>query len=410
MANETKQAKNAATVEAAEEYVKNLLESNSAPDMYFHNFDHALKVRETVQEIGEEEKITNKEAELLSLAALFHDVGFIETYEGHEEVSQRIATEYLRRQGFSEEDIHTVNRLIATTKMNTKPNDLLEQIITDADMAHLGQKKYGTVVGNLRREREKFFKKDYKDLEWEKSNLEFLENHVFYTKTANDFFKKRKRKNIAKAEKKIKGYKDAEQKRLDALSIGKNKAAQVMFKTALRNHIDLTSIADQKSNIMLSINALLLTIGMPVFASYLTDKVYLLAPSICFMLTCIGTMVFATLSTRPIKMDGETNLKKLKSGKSNLFFFGNFYKIEQDEYITAIKKVIASNDLLDKSIINDLYFLGHALGDKFRYLRTCYNVFIIGIIISFIAFAISYYIHVPEITEIVKDAIQQPQK
>ncbi|MEM1123118.1 MAG: Pycsar system effector family protein, partial [Bacteroidota bacterium] len=200
----------------------------------------------------------------------------------------------------------------------------------------------------------------------------------------------RKLKNLAKAKARVVKEQKAEEKRLEEFSITKNKAALTMFKTALRNHIDLTAIADQKSNIMLSVNALLLTIGLPIFASYLSEKVYLLLPAIIFMATCVVTMVFATLSTRPIKMDGETNLGKIQTGKTNLFFFGNFYKIEQATYHDAIKKVISNKETLDTSIINDLYFLGHSLGDKFRYLRTCYTVFIIGICLSIIAFFISF--------------------
>lgn len=225
------------------------------------------------------------------------------------------------------------------------------------------------------------------DLQWEEKSLRFLQKeHSFYTKAATSAYYNRKLRNIDKTKKRLQKKRRIEEKRLGEFSVAKNKAALTMFKIALRNHIDLTAIADQKSNIMLSVNALLLTIGMPVFASYLSEKLYLLAPSIVFMLTCIITMVFATLSTRPIKMDGKTNLNKVPSGKTNLFFFGNFYNIGLNNYQEAIKKVIANKEQLDTSIINDLYFLGHSLGDKFRYLRICYNVFIVGIASSLIAF------------------------
>lgn len=405
MEKQDKSIKHTVSISEAEKYVQQMLEANLPATMYFHHAEHTLTVKETVEEIGKEEKLSKKELELVILAALFHDTGFIKTYEGHEAESQLIAAKYLKKHNYPQEDIETVKRLIAVTEWNKAPADLMEKIICDADTAHIGRKKYKGKAENLRKEREHFYDKKYLDLEWKKSNLDFLQEHTYYTKTAKDIFGKRKSKNVKKVRKRIAKKKKKKAKKIAKFSIGDNKAAQVMFKTALRNHIDLTSIADQKSNIMLSINALLLTIGMPIFASYLSDKVYLLTPSIIFMLTCIVTMVFATLSTRPIKMDGETNLDKLDFGKTNLFFFGNFYKIEQKAYQDAIQQVIANSDTLDKTIINDLYFLGHALGDKFRYLRTCYNVFIVGIILSFISFAISYYIYVPEVQEIIENSI-----
>lgn len=393
------------SIKELEAHVQNLLETKLPATTFFHQFKHTLAVKEAIMEIAKGEKLSKKEVELLTIAALFHDVGFTETYEGHEVKSQTMAVDYLKEHHYPQEDIETITRLIAVTELKKAPADLLEKVMCDADMSHIGQKKYRGKAENLRKEREHHFDKKYLDIEWQQTNLDFLQNHSFYTKTAKELFDERKAKNIKKVREQLAKKKKKKAKKIEEFSIGNNKAAQVMFKTALRNHIDLTSIADQKSNIMLSINALLLTIGMPIFASYLSDKVYLLTPSIVFMLTCITTMVFATLSTRPIKMSGETNLKKLDFGKTNLFFFGNFYKIEQEEYQSAIQKVIANSDTLDKTIINDLYFLGHALGDKFRYLRTCYNVFITGIIISFIAFAVSYAIYVPEVKDIIKNGI-----
>ena len=405
MEKQDKPLKSTISIKEVEAYVIKMLETQLPATTYFHQVEHTLAVTEAAKLIGEGEKLSEKELELVILAALFHDTGFVETYEGHEEKSQAIAATYLNKHNFSQEDIQTVNRLIAVTELKKAPADSMERVICDADMAHIGQKKYKDKAENLRKEREFILGKKYLNLEWRKSNLEFLQNHTYYTQTAKNIFGERKAKNIKKIRERIAKKKKKKAKKVEKFSIGDSKAAQVMFKAALRNHIDLTSIADQKSNIMLSINALLLTIGMPIFASYLSDKVYLLTPSIIFMLTCITTMVFATLSTRPIKMDGETNLDKLDFGKTNLFFFGNFYKIEQEAYQEAIQKVIANSDTLDKSIINDLYFLGHALGDKFRFLRTCYNVFIIGIILSFISFAISYYIYVPEVQEIIQNGI-----
>jgi len=344
-------------------------------------------------QLGKAEKLNKSDREILTLAALFHDTGFIKTYEEHEGESQLIAATYLREQNYPEDKIEKVKSLIKITDPKIAPASLLEKIMCDADTAYVGQKKYRSQSNNLRKEWE-LNKKDYypTDLQWEEENLNFLQKeHLFYTKSAKAIFQDRKSTNIDKTKRRLQKAKKAEEIRLNEFSVAKNKAALTMFKTSLRNHIDLTAIADNKSNIMLSVNALLLTIGMPIFASYLSEKLYLLAPSIIFMFTCITTMVFATLSTRPIKMDGNTNLAKIPAGKSNLFFFGNFYNIGLNTYQEEIKKVISNKEQLDTSIINDLYFLGHSLGDKFRYLRICYNVFIVGIALSLIAFLISFW-------------------
>lgn len=383
-------------IKEVEAYVIQLLNDKLSPNIYFHNVAHTLRVKKAAIKLAKLEKVSKEDSTLLAIAALFHATGFITTYEDHEVESQLIAAVFLREHNYPEEKITKVKQLIKITNPKIAPATLLEKIICDATTIHVGQKKYRTCSAELRKEWE-LNKKDFHptDLQWEEYNLSFLQQkHTFYTKAAKENYQARKSKNIDKTKIRMQEARKIEEKQLDEFSVAKNKAALTMFKTSLRNHIDLTAIADNKSNIMLSVNALLLTIGMPIFASYLSDKLYLLAPSIIFMLTCITTMVFATLSTRPIKMDGKTNLAKIPSGKTNLFFFGNFYNIGLNTYQEEIKKVISNKEQLDTSIINDLYYLGHSLGDKFRYLRICYNVFIVGIGLSLVAFLISFWMGV----------------
>lgn len=381
-------------IEELEVYIEKLLETQLPANIYFHNFEHTQKVKEEALRLGQLSGLEKSDLEILAIATLFHDTGFTQTYDGHEEKSQQIAVTYLREKNYPEGKIDQVKQLIYVSRADVAPASLMEKILCDADTSHIGRKKYRTVSERLWKERMENIP-DYQasELEWRQENFDFLQAHTYYTKAARKEYQDRKLTNLKKTRKRLLKAEEARNKRLDDFSITKNKAALTMFKTALRNHIDLTAIADQKANMMLSITALILTIGMPVFASYLSEKTYLLIPSIFFMITCIATMIFATLSTRPIKMDGETDTSKINTGKTNLFFFGNFYNIKLDAYHEAIKKVIANKENLDSSFINDLYFLGHSLGDKFGHLRTCYNVFIIGMIASLISFIISFAIY-----------------
>ena len=167
----------------------------------------------------------------------------------------------------------------------------------------------------------------------------------------------------------------------------------MMFKTALRNHIDLTSIADNKANMMLSINALIITISMPLVASNIDDYQYLAFPTGLLLLTCLLTIIYATLATRPIESKGLTSITSLDEKSSNLFFYGNFFKMPFEDYKKGIKIVIKDDNKLDDSIMSDLYYLGKALGAKFQLLRKCYNVFAIGITLTVIAFVLSFYLY-----------------
>lgn len=390
MTVEIEMTNNILNIETVEAYVEQLLIEKLPTSICFHNLEHTQNVKTEVEKLAQKANLSKETIEILVLTALFHDTGIIEGFEGHEGNSQLIAAKYLRANNYPNEAIEQVKKLIKVTNPTIAPASLLEKIICDADTSHIGQKRYIDNVSKLRQERETLASKTFMDLDWEKENLRFLQQHTFYSKVGRRRYQKRKLKNIKKVKNRIKALKKEIAKKEQNLALNDDRGARMMFKTALRNHIDLTAIADQKANMMLSVNALILTIGMPVFASYLPEKLYLLGPSIVFMLTCVTTMVFATLSTRPIKMDGKTNLSDLNSGKTNLFFFGNFYKIGLNPYQNAIRTLIANQQNFDNSIINDLYYLGLALGDKYRHLRTCYNVFIVGICMSLLAFLIAY--------------------
>ncbi len=141
---------------------------------------------------------------------------------------------------------------------------------------------------------------------------------------------------------------------------------------------------------MLSINALIITIAMPLLASNIQGNRYLLFPATILLLTCILSVIFATLATRPIKMLGSIDLEYLKKGDSNVFFFGNFYKMSLNQYREAVDTVINNEQIIEKSIVNDLYYLGRALGSKYSQLRTCYLIFMTGMTLTVIAFVISF--------------------
>jgi Family of unknown function (DUF5706) len=185
-----------------------------------------------------------------------------------------------------------------------------------------------------------------------------------------------------------------EQKRLDAIdepnTIGTSKSAQTMFKTALRNHIDLSAIADNKANIMLSVNALIITFALPLLGKEIASNRVLLFPTILLLSVCVVSMIFATMATRPIPMKGYSSMESILAKKSNLFFFGNYYRMSFEEYEQGMNATVADDTILDTTIMRDLFFLGRTLGFKYAHLRKCYTIFMYGIIVTVIAFVVVF--------------------
>lgn len=371
-------------VQEAEHYVTQLLESLG--DQYcYHDLEHTFRVKKAVEELCDAASLSAKEREILQLAALFHDTGFVEVYHGHEQVSCRIAEGFLNRRDYPTEKLEQVLACIDVTAMHSTANTKLESLMKDADLSNLGQTDYFHHLANLRCEWEVLLNEKHSDADWYRLNHQFLKNHQYQTPAAQTLYGRQSKKNQKRLKKMAKANKDKLKKGIQG-----SRSAQMMFKTALRNHLDLSNLADNKANIMLSVNALIITIAMPVAASYIAQLPYLLVPALVLLCTCLASMIFATLATRPIKMTGYTKPETIERGESNLFFFGNFFRMSFKEYQAGMTWVVDNDEQLEGTIMRDLYFLGHSLGRKYHQLRICYNIFMLGVILAVIAFAIAY--------------------
>jgi predicted metal-dependent HD superfamily phosphohydrolase len=390
---------------AAEKHVVNLLNEQLKPSFLYHNLSHTQRVVKKVNElaagIGLEEKTTQK----LSLAAWFHDTGLIKSIENHEEEGVKIAIEFLRGQNVDESLIQEISDLILATKMEVTPKNDLEKIIRDADCAHIGSKNFAELTELLRKEWELTKSEVKTDSEWFDGNIHFLmNNHRFYTDFASKNWDKGKATNLAKMLKKQKKTAQESTKlkqKKEELSFKKSKTElpergiETMFRVTLRNHITLSDIADTKANILLSVNAIIVSVALSNLLPKLDNpsNAHLIIPTIIFILFTIASMILSVFATRPNVTSGKFTEEDVKNKKVNLLFFGNFHKMKLDEFEWAMGEMMQDRDYLYSSMKKDLYFLGLVLNKKYKLLRTTYTVFMIGIIVSVIAFAVSFKIN-----------------
>lgn len=374
-------------VAKAEDYVRQLLGNQLEEHYTYHNWDYTANAKESALAIGQETGLDGVQLTNVVLAVLFHRVGNIKTYYDFPAASAKMAREFLERENYPANERAKVVHCIELLDNNNDPSDDTDAVFLDAINSHLGQKRFAKQAGALQEERAHFLNQKEVPQVWLKKQEKKIKNIDFHTEAAKSLFKKQAKNN----RKKLKAKRKRQEKKIEKAPrpLNGSSEARMMFKTALRNNIDLTSIADNKANIMLSINAIIITIAMPLLAGYITKQPSLIYPISVLLITCVVTVIFATMATRPIKMEGTPATADLLDPNSNLFFFGNFYKIPLPKYQTSIREVLKSDQALENSIINDLYYLGVALGNKFYLLRICYLVFMVGITLSVITFGIT---------------------
>jgi predicted metal-dependent HD superfamily phosphohydrolase len=340
----------------------------------------AAKALSEVAQLGEEEK------EVLILSALFHDIGFGIDPDNHEYHSEQQARIFLIEHQYPERKIVLISKCILATKKEWQGEDKLCCLMKDADLSGLASPDYNNRAEKLRKELNATHGLKIDQYDWLKENINFIQNHSYFTEEGKRLFNKGKLENLNT----LKHLEDEKKKKKKdkLLTIGSSKSAQTQLKTALRNHIDLSSIADNKANIMLSVNAIVITVGIPI----LIDKSYthpdMIIPTSIVAIASLISMIFATLSTRPTKMKGVTSHDMIMGKQSNLFFFGNYFKMNFKEYEEGMRVVVGDNEILDNSITRDLFYLGKSLGHKYEYLRWCYNIFMYGIAMAMLSFII----------------------
>ncbi len=340
---------------------------------------------DTIDELVEKTGADIVDAKVAKLFVHLYYVEYLEMIDGETFNHKHFVYEYL-----SEVDIDESLRsdlYEAILKANITASDqgkLGLKIALDTIYAYYGQKKFKKKIKKL------FVAKiakdgvDYDEVLYLEDVLRAMKEHEYRTKPARRKWGKQKTLNIDKI---FRYIIDLEQ---DA-KLSSNKRAMTMFKTASRNQIDLVNIADKKAGIMITVNAILLTILIPLFSSYIFDMSSFIIPMAVLTITCGVSIVFAVLATMPISTE-EPQKEDFYSGNKSPFYFRNFRYLDKPAFLETIKGVITKESIFEKSVFTDLYDVGISLSKKYRRLKVCYIIFASGITITVIAIVLSVLI------------------
>ncbi|MEP6846843.1 MAG: Pycsar system effector family protein [Panacibacter sp.] len=383
-----------------EDYVTGLFEQMHAPALVFHSLEHTQNVVKRTQEIAGHYKVTEDEMLILYTAAWFHDTGHLFTEPAkHEKMSCEVMRKFMKDQVEDEKIIEQVEACIMATKFPRNPQNLLQQIICDADTYHLGTKEFKDT--NKRAFEERSLRSGDSDKDkFDADTIEMLDTHQFYTNYAKELLSERKEENMKKLRKKIAKHEEENQAIVGTLSgLEKDKSGlmskgiQTMLRLTSENHLKLSDMADHKANILISVNAIIISVILGVLLRKLQEEPYLTIPTVIFLISAVTTIIISILATRPKISEGTFTSEDIAQKKTNLLFFGNFHKATYEQYNAAMRQLMLDTDYLYGSLIKDIYFLGVVLGRKYKLIRIAYNIFMIGIIVSVIAFAIAAYLN-----------------
>jgi predicted metal-dependent HD superfamily phosphohydrolase len=398
-------------LEQVKQHVLAYFDTHAKKKLVYHDQHHTEDVVAACMQIANHYQLNDSDFFVVVTAAWFHDTGYFEEIPGHEKHSAQLAGDYLADIQADPDVINNVKKCILATTMPQNPTNLLERIICDADLFHLGTTGFLERSNAMRKEVEKITGTDISKHEWRLKTISLMEQHHYHTDYCRLLLDAEKERNLLSLIKKEEEWKAekgtpvkteaAEQAAVVPEESDKStkkerpdKGIETMFRVSSTNHQRLSDLADNKANIMITVNSIILSAILSLLLRRLEDYPYLILPTCIILLISLAAMTFAILATRPSIPNGMFSQQDVNDKKVNLLFFGNFYKMSLEDYKGGMIKVMADREFLYGSLITDIYAQGVVLGKKYRLLRYSYNIFMFGLIASVLAFVLASVLNV----------------
>lgn len=383
----------------ARQYALRWFNDHNDPRLVFHTYQQASEVVKLVEEIGRGNEAAPEAIHAASVAGWLHNLGFVNQYDQGWEESRQLAIAFLKRQGAPEQVIQRVYNALSGLLSQETPITPEAQVLVDA--VHAQQYGPGFFEKSPLLQLEMELKGQvFAAAAWGQYQLQQLLNVTFFTPYGKERYapllaqhlleqknlveKLRRKREDDDEDQIFRKYQMLERKMPSS-------GIQTFFRTSYRNHINLSAIADSKANIMISVNAILISVIISAISyKNITETTpMIMMPAVIFIVTGLTSLTFAVLSARPKVTMLNKEVHDKERVKQNLFFFGNFVTLRLDEFEESMDAIFRDGELLYGNMVRDLYNLGVVLDKKYRYLTLSYNIFIVGFIATVVFFLIA---------------------
>jgi predicted metal-dependent HD superfamily phosphohydrolase len=389
--------------ERAREFVTAYMRGHERGELLYHNLAHTESVVAATREIARHSHLSQRELFITTVAAWFGDIGYYGDGLHPTVAAASMAEEFLKGAGVNGNTGKEVAGCLQAATLTREPSSLAEQVATDAAFFYLGNDDFSERTRLLRKEWEAVHDTSITKEEWCRRTVQLMEAHHYYTTYCQRLLNKKKKQHTEKLKKKLKeaplvvngstpqlaDEEFAHPSHTTETALRVEKGTETLFRVTSGVSQRLSEQADNKANILISVNSIIMSILLSIVVARLDRYPHLTIPIMLFLGVNLFTITYSVLATRPSVPNGVFNHQDVDSRKVNLLFFGNFYRMNFEEYSTGMMKVLGDKQYLYLSFIRNLYEHGVVLGRKYRKLKVAYNVFMYGIIVSVVAFVIA---------------------
>jgi pycsar effector protein len=367
---------------------------NAGPDnpLVFHNFGRTRALVDATREVAKGAKLDNGELPVVLLAAWFHDTGYAVGPKGNRKQSAEVARAFLAEQRQPQHFAEEVAAAIQASD-SPSPDRLVQEVLHDALLLPIASKNYLALADQFRLERERRNAEVHSDVEWSQICIAFLDNHPFRTRYAQLEYNSGRAGNLVRLHKLLReqvgdvAHQDAEQVKVTK---GVGKTVENIFDSISRNQIQLFKILDRRTSTMIQVNAIMITLIVGLLLRRVEEQRQLLIPTLLLLTVNLVTIFICIYSLRA----GRSGLRRILGADGaahdqNLLMFTNDTPWSLEEYRARMNRLATNWPALQQTLVEDMYFIRKLLLERTRALRYSYDVFIAGLAISVLAFAIA---------------------
>ena len=404
-------------LEQVEVYATKIVVEEFPHQLLYHNLKYIKRVVKCVDDLAKEENLSKSDTIQTKIAAWFVYLGFkdLDTlprtdfesfFKSCNNCSLAVAKKFLETKEISEEVVSSILDTIREGGIERSPVTIKGKVLNDATTCDWSKGKA------MQRSRQLYqqmlllqlFKQGKSDFNDDMIN--YLNQHQYHTEYGKRALAPKKMELVAALQKEKKQFSKTEEllvqrelnisaeelkrlkKNLKSVEGRDDRGIQTMFRTTMRNHYTLNQMVDRKSNIMISIN----TIIISIIVSRIINNDPLLCienvPAFIVLAFSLLSIIKAVLAIMPEQFHGRFTAEDIRMKRGNLLFFANFHKMKYDDYEWGMMEMMNDASFMYNSMIRDLYFLGIGLGKKYASIRRSLQVFMIGIVLGVISFLI----------------------
>lgn len=368
--------------------------------LVFHNLKSTIRLVKYASEIGAGSGLNDEEYKSVCLAAWFCFSGYLKSYSHPSKESVALFKGFVQQEKIDSNIETQVSALIALYFEHGGEGAKPESIFKDAIKVLLYGSDFKVSQNLLQYEIELNGGKALDKSDLQNKLLNGLLSAQLMTPYAIETYGQIIGQNILSTRKQVKKLEPAygDMPLIEPFSQIEpgipNRGIQSYFRSIYRVHINLSAIADNKANIMISVNAILISvlISLLSYKNISETNPQIMLPVLLFIVTGLSSLIFAVLSARPKVSYPNKGITDKSILKRNAVFFGSFVTMKLDEYEDVMDEMFKDGSLIYGNMIRDMYFLGKVLDKKYQHLIISYNIFMIGFALTVMSFLVILFL------------------